>query len=399
MGYLPDPNNPGWLLLEGADPAQESSWWQIPEGFVADQSNPGWYYREGGDVNQQENWAHDPSVQDEPQAGSVTPGITVERIPGTVAGAFASQPQGVILHGSRSGSSNDAMREYQGTARYAGSGIELGWNATVGPGIYAVHMPGTHWGWNARAASQKFLAVEFAQATIDQPIDDSMVDAFVQWLQLEALPVWPGLPMHFPSHAEVEAAGLTGARDGKTDCWPGGDPRLDDLRARIGARLGFEPAPPMTPDEAHIGGFSMEPDHQFSLAELWPLIQEYSNASGTDPRILAGMVQQESTYHNYRVHRDGTGHGLLGLDDNGLLADFEAWSGLSVGRGPSASIIPVEPQLEFAARQLRRYQDAYPGEGEYVGARAWHAGGGGRNSNRGQDYERLIRARIAELGL
>lgn len=114
--------------------------------------------------------------------------------------------------------------------------------------------------------------------------------------------------------------------------------------------------------------------------------------------MLAGMVQQESTFHNYRVHRDGTGHGLLGYDDGGLLPDFEQWSGLSVGRGPTAAIIPVEPQLEFAARQLRKFQDYY-GEDEYVGARAWHAGGSGRNSDRGKSYETLIRQRIQELGL
>lgn len=96
MGYLPDPNNPGWLLLEGADPAQESSWWQIPEGFVADPSNPGWYYREGADVAQQENWAHDPSIADpEPQRTGIVRGIDVASyqpadLSGLVAKAQAS---------------------------------------------------------------------------------------------------------------------------------------------------------------------------------------------------------------------------------------------------------------------------------------------------------------------
>lgn len=158
---------------------------------------------------------------------------------------------------------------------------------------------------------------------------------------------------------------------------------------------GFEPEPAVDPSSS---AFSMEPDHAFSLTELWPLISRYSAKYDTDPKILAGMVQQESTFHNYRVHRDGTGHGLLGLDDGGLRKDFEAWSGLYIGPGPTANIVPVEPQLEFAARQLRRFQDYY-GEDEFVGARAWHAGGSGRNSERGKNYERLIRARIVELGL
>lgn len=169
--------------------------------------------------------------------------------------------------------------------------------------------------------------------------------------------------------------------------------------------FGRVPRPLQPPPPADPGGgtaatrFSMAPDHQFSFAELWPLIQTYSAQYGSDPRILAGMVQQESTFHNYRYHLDQTGHGLLGLDDNGLRKDFEAWSGLYIGPGTTANIVPVEPQLEFAARQLRRYQDAYRGEGEYVGARAWHAGGAGRNNANGQNYERLIKQRIAELGL
>lgn len=270
MPYIVDPNNPGWLLKEGADASQESSWWQIPEGFVADPANPGWYYREGADAAQAENWVHDPSIEDAPAA--VT-GITVERITGTVAAKYTATPQGVILHGSRSGSNNDAMAEYRGTARYAGSGIELGWSATVGPGIYAVHMPATHYGWNARAASSKFLAIEFAQATINHPIDDSMVDAFVHWLRTEALPVWPNLPMHFPSHAEVEVAGLTGARDGKSDVYPGGDARLEDLRRRIGERLGFEPGPavdvvpPSAPSILDATGRDIGPWMQSAAAE------------------------------------------------------------------------------------------------------------------------------------
>jgi hypothetical protein len=419
-GWVTDPGNPGWWLDPQGDAASESAWWQppqdpVPEGFLPDVENPGWYRIPGSDPGEPSNWWHDSTVVEEPSATEYAP--LIEHVPGIISGTFANQPQGVILHGSRSGSQNGTAAEYRGTVGYVSRGTDgtVGWHATIGDDAYAVHMDAGRWGWSARAASQRFLAVEFAQATVDRSISDAQVRAFCHWLQHEALPVWPGLPMHFPSHAEVEAAGLTGARDGKTDVYPGGDPRLEDLRRRIGERLGFEPGP------AAVGvssAFTLEPDHQFSFAELWPLIQEYSTKYGVEPKILAGMVWQESTGTNYRVHRDGTGHFLLGYDDGGLLPDFEAWSGLTIGRGANAVMAPVEPQLEFAAMKLRAYQDYYADDPElpgaskaFVGPRAWHAGGGykygdpryrddvSRNSERGKSYERLIRARIQELGL
>lgn len=319
-----------------------------------------------------------------------------------MAGQFTATPQGVILHGSRSGSQNDTLAEYRGTARYAGSGIELGWHATIGDDLVSIHMDAKAWGWNARGASQRYLAVEFAQATADRPVSDAQVRAFCWWLDNMAKAAWPSLPFTFPTHAELPE----GKADGKTDVFPVGDARADELRSRIMARLGFsQPAPAQGPDIDVAGDwirdttYSMEPDHAFTLAELWSDIQRFSGRYQADPKILAGMIQQESTFRNLRVHLDKTGHGLLGLDDNGLRKDFEAWSGLYIGPGTTANIVPVEPQLEFAARQLRRYQDAYPNEGPYIGAQAWHAGGGGRNNANGKNYALLIQQRIRDLGL
>jgi hypothetical protein len=155
------------------------------------------------------------------------------------AGAYAQMPRGCILHGSRSGRrSNPLAAEYAGTASYeVNNPAGLGWTATIGDGVVAVHMDARHWGWNARAASRHYLAVEFAQPTNANEITDGQVRAFCDWWRTHVLPVWPGIPHFFPSHAEVEHSGETGVRDGKDDAFPYGDPRMDDLRARIVANL------------------------------------------------------------------------------------------------------------------------------------------------------------------
>lgn len=74
-----------------------------------------------------------------------------------------------------------------------------------------------------------------------------------------------------------------------------------------------------------------------------------------NPYVLAAIAYQESSFRNYRVHLDGTGHGLIGLDDNGMLPDFESWSGLSIGRGPEAEMIPVGQQLNYLGFAIARY--------------------------------------------
>lgn len=91
-----------------------------------------------------------------------------------------------------------------------------------------------------------------------------------------------------------------------------------------------------------------EPDHIFGFAALWPTIQVAAGTYSADAQVLAGIIQQESGFTNFRVHRDGTGHGLLGLDDNGLLPDFEKFSALSCGRGQNAISIPPKLQIEYA---------------------------------------------------
>jgi hypothetical protein len=168
------------------------------------------------------------------------------------AGTLSVVPLGVILHGSRSGrASNPLHAEYAGTANWEVNNPDsLGWHATIGEGEVAIHMDAKHWGWNARSpASQMYLAVEFAQPTVANPISDLQVKAFCDWYRLYVLPVWPSIPRDFPTHAEVENWGQTGAHDGKTDVFPYLDARADELRHRIVAGLGGtveSPAPPPT---------------------------------------------------------------------------------------------------------------------------------------------------------
>ncbi len=144
-------------------------------------------------------------------------------------------PQGVILHSSRSGSNNDPNQEWTGTSNFAASGIELGWNATIGPDKIAIHLPADEWGWNAREHSSQYLAVEFSQAKLGQPIDDDQVRAFA-WYFLKYLKAkWPYLQTTFPTHAELPA----GIRDGKTDPFANGSILANDLRARIQAHITY----------------------------------------------------------------------------------------------------------------------------------------------------------------
>lgn len=160
------------------------------------------------------------------------------------------------------------------------------------------------------------------------------------------------------------------------------------------------------PEWGGEGALSVEADHRFTLQELWPYIQAMGVRHRFLPEIIAAMIYQESNFQNLRVHRDGTGHGLLGLDQNGLLQDFEPWAlphlGRGwLGRGADATVCPPEWQIEFAAWQLHRYVEAYADvrADPIKAAQAWHASGGGRNSARGTHYGTLIRAHIKTLGV
>ncbi len=129
---------------------------------------------------------------------------------------------------------------------------------------------------------------------------------------------------------------------------------------------------------------------------LAPWIYTYAAQHRVNPQLVAAIVAQESSFKNHGVHRDGTGHGLIGLDDNGLLPDFERWSGTRVGRGRRANTIPPEKQIEFLAMKLGQLT-AKRGGDQWEAVREWHGGAGGRNRPHAHAYERLIRGRIPEI--
>ncbi len=158
---------------------------------------------------------------------------------GFVSGVFASAPAGWILHGSRSGGagvSTDA--EFRSTAHFATvEPSQLGWNATVGDDVVALHMTSRQWGWNARNCSPRYIGYEFAQSTEAEPIVDGQVRAFC-WLLQRDREVWPTMPLVFKTHAEVDGtAEYGGFVDGKTDVFHKGSGLADELRRRIQARL------------------------------------------------------------------------------------------------------------------------------------------------------------------
>lgn len=164
--------------------------------------------------------------------------------------------------------------------------------------------------------------------------------------------------------------------------WP--EEMLQLYVARVQVLTGTVPEPQPVADE-HIG-----------FPRTWPLIQAAAAKYGADPHVMAGIVAQESAFVNYRVHGDGTGHGLIGLDDNGLLPDFERWADLNVGRGASAAVIPPEKQIEYLSRMIAAFTEAHQRD-PFAAARRWHRGGQFMDDARGRNYESLIRGHIKRL--
>jgi hypothetical protein len=143
------------------------------------------------------------------------------------------------------------------------------------------------------------------------------------------------------------------------------------------------------------GDLTDEVDHAFGFAALWPYIQVAAGKSNADAKVVAATMQQESGFTNWRVHRDGTGHGLFGLDDNGLLPDFEQSSGISCGRGFAAISIPPKPQIDYACKIIAAYALQF---GSAINAaRVWHRGPTLWQDELGQHYADLIRAHLQTL--
>jgi hypothetical protein len=150
-------------------------------------------------------------------------------------GSLPPTPRGVIQHGSRSGRPLTYQQEFESTDRWAMNPDNvLGWHATIGEGIISLHLPIKNFGWNAFAASAVYVAVEYAQPTEAYPITDLMVRTHNWFFATLVRPAFPRIPLHFPSHSEVEHSGeILHTPSGKTDAFSYGSPQMDDLRARI----------------------------------------------------------------------------------------------------------------------------------------------------------------------
>jgi hypothetical protein len=259
--------------------------------------------------------------------------VTEEYLKGQAAGAFTTAPIGVILHGSRGGAA-DTATEYRGTVNWAaGNPDGLGWNATIGEQVFCVHLPATLWGWNARGDSSRYLAVEFAQPALSDPITDGMVAAFCAWFLAEVIPAWPALwppALELPMHSEL----ATGAADGKTDAYLASSAEADDLRARILAGLTGAAAggPPFaTADEAFDDYLRREGE-----TALWAgQVTGRGHWFGRDPQELVRTDADALLAYDGGAARDAT---ALALDDWESVA--KAGGQLVVwGEGP-----PPEPE-------------------------------------------------------
>ncbi|MPZ68617.1 MAG: hypothetical protein GEU71_03720 [Actinobacteria bacterium] len=172
-----------------------------------------------------------------PSPAPVTYTPRIEHVRGNVAGKLR-QPLGTILHGTRSGKAWSTDQEYASTVSYVRNGAGgLGWHVCVGNDVVCIHMEPEEWGHNARACSDDYLACEFAQARLGDPITDAQVRAFVWWW-LRCTRAFPHLPEYFPTHSDLDASGATGKFDGKSDPFLASDRSgADELRARIRAEI------------------------------------------------------------------------------------------------------------------------------------------------------------------
>lgn len=165
----------------------------------------------------------------------VEPPTILDRPSPYVAGVFTTCPKGFLLHSSRSGLARSEYDEFLSTAAYCQSNPDgLAWHASIGPGAVAIHMRPQAWGWSARSpASSEWIAVEFAQGRLGDPISDDQVDAFCAYAVARVLAVWPQMPLAFVFHSWLPA----GIKDGKTDPYPIGEPDGDMFLDKIVARL------------------------------------------------------------------------------------------------------------------------------------------------------------------
>jgi hypothetical protein len=142
---------------------------------------------------------------------------------------FTSPPVGCILHGTRGGAAT-RQAEFEATCNYVRAGANgLSWQATIFDGVIAIHLPDEAWGWNAKGASSRYLAVEFVQPRLGDEITDEQVQTFCYFFRTARI-TWPDLPLDLVAHSELDPAN-------KSDPFPVDSPKNTELRRRIMACL------------------------------------------------------------------------------------------------------------------------------------------------------------------
>lgn len=155
-----------------------------------------------------------------------------------IQGRFDKQPDFLLLHGTR-GEKASRREEFDSNRRYCvTNGLGLAWHVTVGENAYSVHMPATEWGYHAFEASKRSIGMEFAQPDGSWGISDAQVEAAAHYLLAEVAPVWPKMNLAIQGGMRHHSEIPEGKRVGKTDVYPNGDVRCDQLRERIIEALG-----------------------------------------------------------------------------------------------------------------------------------------------------------------
>lgn len=165
---------------------------------------------------------------------------------------------------------------------------------------------------------------------------------------------------------------------------------------RIASVDAFERAPSSGRVGAQGGPLSTR--EQQRLAELRPIIQDAARRHGVDAGTLAAIVRTESNFENHRLHDDGHGHGLVGLDDRrgARGRHFEQQTGISLGRGRNSNIVSGRAQIDYLARTLSESTRRYGNENAAI--REWHRGHSDRNDETGYAYQRRVEANRAQIG-
>jgi murein DD-endopeptidase MepM/ murein hydrolase activator NlpD len=147
---------------------------------------------------------------------------------------------------------------------------------------------------------------------------------------------------------------------------------------------------------------STQNDQSFTKTQLLPVVKAACAAHkpSPDPKVVLGIIMQESSMRNLLVHRDGTGTGLCGIDAHGEMKSFFQWSKLDEKKyRKSASspqlkrVFPPELQIEFLCKRLSEMMAIHDCD-TWGAVPVWHTFA---NPDEAAKYLKAIRARVAAL--